>query len=58
MQSIGTQKPIVWILRIIQGNVLYANGFRLRELTSAEQQELVSYQKEISDYKTVGLQGN
>ncbi|VDO74487.1 unnamed protein product [Heligmosomoides polygyrus] len=37
---------------VVTGNVLYANGFRLRELTSAEQQELVSYQKEISDYKT------
>ncbi|VDM78744.1 unnamed protein product, partial [Strongylus vulgaris] len=36
---------------LFKGNVLYANGFRVRELTSSEQQELTTYQKDVSDYK-------
>ncbi|XGW12990.1 hypothetical protein V3C99_013552 [Haemonchus contortus] len=36
---------------VVTGNVLYANGFRLRELTSSEQQELVNYEKQVADYK-------
>ncbi|KAK6019011.1 pepsin inhibitor-3-like repeated domain protein [Ostertagia ostertagi] len=31
---------------VVTGNVLYANGFRLRELNPSEQQELVNYEKQ------------
>nr|Q95PP1.1 RecName: Full=Aspartyl protease inhibitor; Flags: Precursor [Ostertagia ostertagi]CAD10783.1 aspartyl protease inhibitor [Ostertagia ostertagi] len=36
---------------VVTGNVLYANGFRLRELNPSEQQELVNYEKQVADYK-------
>ncbi|VDL72069.1 unnamed protein product [Nippostrongylus brasiliensis] len=36
---------------VVTGNVLFANGFRLRELTSAEQQELTAYQQQVAEYK-------
>ncbi|ETN81433.1 hypothetical protein RB195_018986 [Necator americanus] len=36
---------------VVTGNVLYANGFRIRELTSSEQQELNTYQNEVAEYK-------
>ncbi|CAI2343249.1 unnamed protein product [Caenorhabditis sp. 36 PRJEB53466] len=37
---------------VVTGNVLYANGIRLRNLTSAEQTELTNYQTEVEQYKT------
>ncbi|KAJ1364919.1 hypothetical protein KIN20_025115 [Parelaphostrongylus tenuis] len=36
---------------VVTGNVLYANGFKLRELTPIEQQELQDYQNKVADYK-------
>lgn len=38
---------------VVTGNVLYANGIRLRNLTSSEQSELATYQTEVEQYKTV-----
>lgn len=40
---------------VVTGNVLYANGIRLRNLTSSEQSELATYQTEVEQYKTVSL---
>uniref|UniRef100_A0A1I7T306 Pepsin-I3 domain-containing protein n=1 Tax=Caenorhabditis tropicalis TaxID=1561998 RepID=A0A1I7T306_9PELO len=37
---------------VVTGNVLYANGIRLRNLTSSEQSELENYQTEVEQYKT------
>lgn len=37
---------------VVTGNVLYANGIRLRNLTSSEQSELATYQTEVEQYKT------
>ncbi|RCN24128.1 pepsin inhibitor-3-like repeated domain protein [Ancylostoma caninum] len=37
---------------VVTGNVLYANGFRVREITPSEQQELVKYQNDVAEYKT------
>uniref|UniRef100_A0A8R1HUI0 Pepsin inhibitor-3-like repeated domain-containing protein n=1 Tax=Caenorhabditis japonica TaxID=281687 RepID=A0A8R1HUI0_CAEJA len=37
---------------VVTGNVLYANGIRLRNLTSDEQSELATYQTEVEQYKT------
>nr|APS24030.1 aspartyl protease inhibitor [Angiostrongylus cantonensis] len=36
---------------VVTGNVLYANGFKLRELTPIEQQELQNYQNQVTEYK-------
>ncbi|KAK5968122.1 Aspartyl protease inhibitor [Trichostrongylus colubriformis] len=36
---------------VVTGNVLYANGFRLRELSASEQQELTNYEKQVAEYK-------
>ncbi|CAB3405109.1 unnamed protein product [Caenorhabditis bovis] len=36
---------------VVTGNILYANGIRLRELTAAEQTELDNYQNSLEQYK-------
>ncbi|CAI5442712.1 unnamed protein product [Caenorhabditis angaria] len=36
---------------VVTGNVLYANGIKLRDLTAAEQTELTTYQTEVEQYK-------
>ncbi|KAK6057274.1 pepsin inhibitor-3-like repeated domain protein [Cooperia oncophora] len=36
---------------VVTGNTLYANGFRLRELTQAEEKELENYEQQVADYK-------
>ncbi|CAJ0606167.1 unnamed protein product [Cylicocyclus nassatus] len=36
---------------VVTGNTLYANGLKVRDLTSSEKSELSTYQKEVADYK-------
>ncbi|VDK19902.1 unnamed protein product [Anisakis simplex] len=36
---------------VVTGNKLFANGIFLRDLTSAEQQEMVQYEKDVKKYK-------
>ncbi|KJH41634.1 pepsin inhibitor-3-like repeated domain protein [Dictyocaulus viviparus] len=37
---------------VVTGNVLYANGFKLRDLTQEEQKELNNYQSQVEQYKS------